>query len=139
MKKLDSNLIAEMKKTALENPHNPGCNPIAPMVCLQEDVDYKGINMNVMLTFEYFTPESDQQVWHLSMSRTDHKQLDPDIEQEIIRLAFKERGNITQIPKESFPPELRFMGQYIQVLRRKFDVEKKQWRGEANPNGTEKK
>ncbi len=139
MKQLDANLIAEMKRIALENPHNPGCSPLAPMACLQENVEYQGLPLNIMLTFEYFTPESDQQVWHLSVSRVDHEKLDANTETEIVHMAFKERGNVTPIPKESFPPELRYMSQYIQVLKRKFDVEKKQWRGVESPSGTEKK
>lgn len=138
MTTLDSNLIAEMKKTALEHPHNPGCEPLAPMACYQEGVQYKNLTLNVMLTFEYFTPESNQQIWHWSAARTDHEKLDPIIEQELVRLAFKERGPITKIPEESFPPELRFMNQYIQTLQRKFDVENKRWSGEMPPSGTEK-
>lgn len=139
MKTLDSHLIAEMKQTALENPHNPEANPMAPMVCHQEDVQYKGLVLNIMLTFDYFTPMTEQQAWHLSVSQTNHEPLSPEIQQEITRLAFTDRGEVTQLPPEAFPPELRFMRQFIQVLKdKKFDVENKRWCGKGNPTGTEK-
>ena len=128
MKTLDSHLIAEMKRTALENPHNPEAEPMAPTVCLQENVQYKGLTLNIMLTFDYFTPMVEQQAWHLTVGRTDHKILDESTEQEIIRLTFTDRGDVTPLPMGQFPPEMRFMRQHVQVLiNKKFDVENKRW------------
>lgn len=137
MVKFDANLVAEMKRVALENPHNPGMSPIMPMACYKEDVEYRGQTLNVALTFEYFTPASDQQVWHFSVGRVDHQEISGQDLKDMVNMVFKARGMVTQIPPESFPPELRFMKQYIQVLKKKFDVEKKQWRGEEGPSGTE--
>jgi hypothetical protein len=61
-----------MRETALANPHNPCRSPFAPEICLWENVEFNDELLNIMLTYEYFTPEIDKQAWHLSVGLADN-------------------------------------------------------------------
>lgn len=71
--KLDAELVKKIRATALAHPHNPGNNPMAPAICLWQEVEFNNELLNIMLTYEYFTPHTDKQAWHLSVGLTEQK------------------------------------------------------------------
>lgn len=112
MRKLDHDLVMKIRRTAAENPHNPNINPMAPEVCVWEDIEFNGEVINIGLTYEYFTPELDKQCWHMSVSLNDHKtQASPQTTIMAV-IAILGQGAMIEIT-EQMPPPFRFMRQFL--------------------------
>lgn len=110
MHQFDQAFVEKMKETARKHPHAPD-KGLAPVQCLWENVLFEKEDLNLMLTYEL---HGNLKAWHLSVGRSDHTAAPQDIADHIVGVVLGPEVHV--LPEHFFPPELRFMKQYVQRI-----------------------
>ena len=118
-------LVEQMRDTALGHPHNPN-NGLAPRECLFEEVEFNGELLDIILTYEYFTPDTDRQAWHLTVARSDNTEASGETVMRAV-LSILGEGSVMEITR-FMPPEVQWQRQFIREEHRKYDPIKKEWK-----------
>lgn len=105
-------LVKQIREAAWANEfEQTPDNPIAPVECYWEHVDYEGLDLNIMLTVDKFGP---YKALHASIGRFDKTHAPEDV---TTKIALDLIGpGLVEIPQESFPPELRQTRQFFKPL-----------------------
>ena len=117
MYQFDSDLISRMKTVAKEHTLFVDSDKamIANGPCLWKDIIYDDEkDLNLILTYEVLEAtdkSNDAKIWHLSIVKTDESNVSQQIANEIASDVLGE--DAMEIPPESFPPEFRFMKQFV--------------------------
>jgi len=110
MKKLDDDLINEMKRIAIERPHDPIKSPFAPKECLWQ-ASFDEVELDIMLTYEIYETIK---AWHLSISQSGQIAASSKTANQVAWLILG--SDARQIPEELFPAEVRFIRQYVKQI-----------------------
>lgn len=113
MKELDLALIEEMKRVAKEHPYEPAIAGTPTLECLWKEVSFDGEDdLEIMLTYEIY--DQTVKAWHLSISRN-KTAASQNTANKIAWLILGIGANM--IPEKLFPPEVRFIKQYVQQIQ----------------------
>lgn len=104
-------LVAAIKQRAKENPHDPGSLELAPTNCLWKDVKFENELLTIMLTYEV---HGNLKAWHLSIARSDQTAAPADIADHIAGVILGQ--NVFVLPEAYFPPNMRFMKQFVKKV-----------------------
>lgn len=117
MYQFNSDLISRMKIVAKEHTIfvEDDRLQVANGPCLWEKIQYNDEDdLNLILTYEVVENKDEKfnaKVWHLSIIKSDESQISQQTANEIASDVLGE--NAKEIPPESFPPEFRFMKQFV--------------------------
>jgi len=110
MHQFDSAFVEKMKSTARLHPHSPD-KGLAPIQCLWENVLFEKEDLNLMLTYEL---HGNLRAWHLTVGRSNNTAAPQDIADHIVGVVLG--PDVHVLPEHFFPPEHRFMKQYVQRI-----------------------
>lgn len=110
MQKLDNDLINEMKRIAIERPHDPSISNMAPAECLWR-ASFNDEDLDIMLTYEIY---DSVKAWHLSISQIGQVAASSKTANQIAWLILG--SDTRQIPEQLFPEEVRFIRQYVKQI-----------------------
>jgi hypothetical protein len=110
MLQFDMDFVEKIKTVAKQHPHSPA-KGLAPVECLWEEVNFEDENLNIMLTYEL---HGNLKAWHLSIGRNNHTACPQHIADHIVGVVLG--PDVHVLPEHFFPPELRFMKQYVQRI-----------------------
>jgi hypothetical protein len=111
MHQFDEALVEKMKNTARKHPHWPEPGRMAPEQCLWKNVTFEDEDLNIMLTYEL---HGNIKAWHLSVGRSNDTPAPQDIADHIVGVVLG--PDVHVLPEHYFPPECRFMKQYVQRI-----------------------
>ena len=102
-------IIADMKRIALENPFRQGATPDEFRICPEccgRTVEYDGVELDLILTYDLIGP---LKFWSLSISMNKGKKLAPDYLVALFcKLVFDDStGEILALPLNPLAPGLR--------------------------------
>ena len=103
-------LISRMKTVAKEHTLFVGKQIVPNQPCLWEDVSYKDISVNLILTYEVLE-QKEIKIWHLSIINSDESLVPQQIANEIAYDFLG--GEAKELPQEIMPKELRISRKFV--------------------------